>query len=139
MATSTVAYYTFKKALKSNLIWYDELYDAITRESILKGMDQYAWPPLLQYQNKLRCLPLPFNSTLVYYLWARLGAYHLSGSPQGIHSDRFQPCLQILDKGGNKHFSLLRYCNNYCCKKFYSLILVALIVFTKVESLASQL
>ncbi len=33
------------------------------------------------YLNKLECLPLPFTSTLVLYLRARLGAYHWSGVP----------------------------------------------------------
>jgi hypothetical protein len=32
------------------------------------------WSKLLLYQNKLQCLPLPLTSTLVSYLWARLGA-----------------------------------------------------------------
>jgi hypothetical protein len=39
-------------------------------------------------------------------------------------SGRLQPCLQILTrvevKGRGKHFSLLRYGNNYCRKKLYS-------------------
>ncbi len=40
---------------------------------------------------------------------------------------RFQPCLQILDRGGvevsdiDKHSSLLRYVINYARKRFYDM------------------
>jgi hypothetical protein len=77
-------------------------------------------PYLLLFPNKLERISLPFTSTLVSYLQARLEPTRVNPLV-GLHPHNLA-CKYKTREGVNgrgKHSSLLRYSNNYDRKKFY--------------------